>query len=106
MTLTIEKLSKPCRESKRPKPIYYITDEFLPDPNRFWRVPMYGEDVWIIHPDSFDTFKRVCATEHAKIEKFEVTDEMIAAEIEKLQRQINEGLVANFKSTLVEMPIK
>lgn len=108
MTLTIEKLSKLYREYKRPKPIYYIVDKFFPNLSCLWRIPMYGEDVWIVHPDSFAAFERICVAEYVEIKRFEVTDEMILAEIEKLQQQINEGLVANFKSTLVltEMPIE
>lgn len=80
--------------------MYYIISEFIPDKNRFWKIPMYGEEVWIVHPNSFVTFERVCTAERAEIEKFEVTDEMVSAEIEKLQRQIDEGLIANFESTL------
>jgi len=89
-----------CREFKRPKPIYYIVDEFLPD-KRFWKIPMYGEQVWVIHPDSLITFERICAAEYVRIEKFEVTDEMISAEIEKLGQQINEELIADLESTFI-----
>lgn len=98
MTLTIEKLLELCHEYKKPKPTYYITSKFIPDKDRFWRIPMYGEEVWIVHPDSLDTFERTLAAGNIEIEKFKVTEEMILAEVAKLQQRINTKLLLFVKN--------
>ena len=96
MNLTFEEILRPYKLYERSKPIYYVTDEFLPDKNRFWKIPMCGEEVWIVHPDSFAAFKCICGAE--RIKAFEVTDEMVRVEMEELRRKMNEELVHRLES--------
>ena len=97
MNLTFEEILRLHKLYDRPKPIYYITSEFLPNKDRFWKVPMCSEEVWIVHPDSFAAFEHICGAEYIKA--FEVTDEMIRVEMEELRQNMNEELIHRLEST-------
>jgi len=78
MILTILELYR-IFKLHRKEPIYYIISEFIPK-DQLLKASMHGKTVWIVHPDSFTAFERICG----KVEKFEVTREMILDAIDEL----------------------